>query len=231
LPDRTPLVIFPHAGGSAAAYRDLARRLQDRFDVHCTELPGHGRLRQQPFLDDMHKVVDAALAQARTATAGRPAAFFGHSMGAWVAFLAAGRMTDDRPTHLFLSAARPPHLGVHRKLLGLAPETFVRELERMGGVPPELLADREALELFLPALRADLRLLEPYQPPRGRPLDIPITVLRATGDDISDADASAWRETTTAECRVHTLPGGHFYLMEHADLVAAVLRRAIPAAA
>jgi surfactin synthase thioesterase subunit len=228
--DRPLLVIFPHAGGSAGAYRDLTRRLQDRFEVHCVELPGHGRLRQQPFLDDMHRIVDFALEQARGLMRGRRAAFLGHSMGAWVAFLTAGRLQDAAPVHLFLSAARPPHLGVHRKLLGLEPETFIRELERLGGVPPELAADRQALELFLPALRADLRLLEPFQPPRARPIDVPITVLRATGDDVTDADASAWGETTTAPCRIHTLPGSHFFLMEQPDLVCAVVRRALAAA-
>jgi surfactin synthase thioesterase subunit len=229
LADRSTLVVFPHAGGSAGAYRDLTRRLQDHFDVHCVELPGHGRLRQQPFLDGMPQIVDFALDQARAAASRQPTAFFGHSMGAWIAFLVAGRLRDASPIHLFLSAARPPHLGVHRKLLTLEPDLFIRELQRLGGVPPELAADRDALELFLPALRADLRLLEPYQPPRARPLDVPITVLRAAGDDITESDAAAWRETTTAACRLHTLPGGHFFLLEQPELVCAVVRRALAA--
>jgi surfactin synthase thioesterase subunit len=224
---RSTLVIFPHAGGSAGSYRELTRRLQDHFDVHCIELPGHGRLRQQPFLDGMPQIVDYACEQARPLVAARPAAFLGHSMGAWIAFLAASRLGDAAPAHLFLSAARPPHLGVHRKLLGLDADDFLRELERLGGVPPELLSDREALELFLPALRADLRLLEPYQPARGCPIDVPITVLRAAGDDITEPDAAAWHETTRAACRMLTLPGGHFFLFDQPDLVCAVVRRAL----
>jgi len=227
---RSTLVIFPHAGGSAGSYRELTRRLQDHFDVHCIELPGHGRLRQQAFLDGMPQIVDYACEQARPLVAARPAAFLGHSMGAWIAFLAASRLGDAAPAHLFLSAARPPHLGVHRKLLGLGADDFLRELERLGGVPPELLAERDALDLFLPALRADLGLLEPYQPPRARPIDVPITVLRAAGDDITEGDAGAWRETTTRACRIHTLPGGHFFLMEQPDLVCALLRRTLSAA-
>ena len=222
-------MIFPHAGGSAGAYRDLTKRLQMDFDVHCVELPGHGRLRYEPFLRDMAQITDFACEQTRALPG--PAAFFGHSMGAWVAYLAADRLRSAAPVHLFVSAARPPHLGVHRKLLGLEPDAFVRELERLGGLPPELAADREALELFLPALRADLQILEPFQPPMPRLLDVPITVLRATGDEISDEDASAWSGTTSGSCRVHTLPGSHFYLMEQPDLVCALLRRALAAAA
>jgi surfactin synthase thioesterase subunit len=228
--DRCTLIVFPHAGGSAGAYRDVARRLQPHYDVHCIELPGHGRLRQQPFLRDMDRIVDFASEQARAVTAPGPAAFLGHSMGAWIAFLVASRAAGVKPIHLFLSAARPPHLGVHRRLLGLDADAFLREVQRLGGVPAELLADREAMELFLPALRADLQLLEPFQPPRARPIDVPITVLRGAGDDITSGDAEAWRETTTAPCTVHTLPGGHFFLTEQPDLLCAVLRRALAAA-
>jgi surfactin synthase thioesterase subunit len=225
--DRFALVVFPHAGGSTTAYRDLIRRLQMDLDVHCIELPGHGRLRQQAFLEDMHAIADFAWEQTRAIVARQPTAFLGHSMGAWVAFLVAEQSRDQPPQHLFASAARPPHLGVHRKLLPLEPEVFVRELERMGGVPADLLADRDALELFLPALRADLRALEPFQHPLARPLDVPITVLRAAGDDITAADASEWRATTTGACHLHTLPGGHFFLMEQPELVSAVLRRSL----
>jgi surfactin synthase thioesterase subunit len=94
-------------------------------------------------------------------------------------------------------------------------------------VPVELLADRDALELFLPPLRADLRALEPFQHALTRPLDVPITVLRAAGDDITAADASEWRVTTTASCNVRTFPGGHFFLIEQPELVSAVLRRSL----
>jgi surfactin synthase thioesterase subunit len=229
LADRCTLVVFPHAGGSAATYRDLSRRLQDHFDVHCIELPGHGRLRQQPFLADMQQIVDFAGEQAEAAAARGPVAFLGHSMGAWVAYLVAAKSATVKPVRLFLSAARPPHLGVHRKLLDLGPDAFLRELERLGGVPAELLADKGAMELFLPALRTDLRLLESFQPTRARPIDVPMTVLRAAGDDITNEDAAAWSETTTAGCRVHTLPGGHFFLLEQPELVSAVLRRAMAA--
>jgi surfactin synthase thioesterase subunit len=225
--ERVALVVFPHAGGSVAAYRDFSRRLQADFDVHGVELPGHGRLRQQPFLDTMHAIADFAYEETRAVVARQPTAFLGHSMGAWIAFMVAERARDQPPRHLFASAARPPHLGIHRNLLRLENDELVEELSRLGGVPGELLADREALELFMPALRADLRALEPFKPPLARPLDVPITVLRAAGDEITVEDASAWSAATTGACRLHTLPGGHFFLTEQPDLVSAVLRRAM----
>ena len=225
--DRRALVVFPHAGGSTAAYREITRRLQVDLDVECVELPGHGRLRQQPFLGDMHEIADFAYERARVVVARQPTAFLGHSMGAWIAFMVAERARDQPPLHLVVSAARPPHLGIHRKLLSLEPDALVQELTRMGGIPAELLADRQALELFLPALRADLRAIEPFRPPLSGSLHVPITVLRGAGDDITVADASAWSVTTTGPSQLHTLPGGHFFLTEQPDLVCAVLRRAL----
>ena len=228
--DRAALVIFPHAGGSASAYRDLTSRLQADFDVHVVELPGHGRLGQRPFLPDMRAIADFAHEQVSAIAARQPTAFFGHSMGAWVALGAAQlaqRLEGRGPVHLFASAARPPHLGIHRNLLALDPDAFVRDLERLGGVPPELAADRAALELFLPALRADLAVIEAFKPPAGTPLDAPVTALRAAGDEITFEDAGAWRDTTRGAFDLQTLSGGHFYLMEQPDLVCAVIRRAL----
>ena len=224
---RLALVVFPHAGGSAASYRELNRRLQVDFDVQCVELPGHGELREQPFLGDMDQIADFAYEQTRGVLARQPTALLGHSMGAWVAYMVAQRASEQPPLHLVASAARPPHLGVHRELLRLAPEELVQELMRMGGIPAELLADREALELFLPALRADLAALEAFRPPLSSLLDLPITVLRAAGDDITAEDASAWSAVTTHPCQFHTLPGSHFFLTEQPALACAVLRRAL----
>src|SRR5690606_9419227 len=149
---------------------------------------------------------------------------------AWVA-LGAAQCLQQRGTgglvHLFASAARPPHLGIHRNLLALDPDAFIRDLQRLGGVPPELAADRAALELFLPALRADLAVVETFKPPLGVPIDAPVTALRAAGDEITFDDASAWRETTRGAFDLQTLPGSHFYLMEQPELVCAVIRRAL----
>ncbi len=230
MPERQALVIFPHAGGSAPAYRDLTTRLQADFDVHVVELPGHGRLGQRPFLPDMPAIGEFAFEQAGPIAGRQPAAFLGHSMGAWVALgvaQRAQRIGSQGPVHLYASAARPPHLGIHRNLLALDPDAFVRDLQRLGGVPPELAADRAALELFLPALRADLAAIESFKPPLGTPIDAPVTALRAAGDEITFEDAGAWRDTTRGAFDLQTLPGGHFYLMEQPDLVCAVIRRAL----
>lgn len=45
----------------------------------------------------------------------------------------------------------------------LSDEDFLKWLTMVGGTPPELLANPQVLQLFLPALKADLHLVENYR--------------------------------------------------------------------
>lgn len=45
----------------------------------------------------------------------------------------------------------------------LSDEDFLRWLSSMGGTPPELLGNPEVLQFFLPALKADLHVVENYR--------------------------------------------------------------------
>lgn len=49
------------------------------------------------------------------------------------------------------------------KRSGLPEEDFLKWLTAVGGTPPELLANPEVLKLFLPALKADLHVVENYR--------------------------------------------------------------------
>jgi len=40
---RTSVYVLPHAGGAAYAYKPLLEALTPEIEVHCLELPGHGR--------------------------------------------------------------------------------------------------------------------------------------------------------------------------------------------
>lgn len=45
----------------------------------------------------------------------------------------------------------------------LSDEEFLQWMISLGGTPPEILANPEALKLFLPVLRADLKVVENYR--------------------------------------------------------------------
>lgn len=45
----------------------------------------------------------------------------------------------------------------------LSDDDFLKWMSSIGGTPPELLANPEVLKLFLPALKADLHVVENYR--------------------------------------------------------------------
>ncbi len=46
---------------------------------------------------------------------------------------------------------------------------LLEEVRRLGGTPEAVLADRDLMDLLLPMVRADFRLVETYVPQPGRP--------------------------------------------------------------
>jgi surfactin synthase thioesterase subunit len=88
---------------------------------------------------------------------------------------------------------------------------FIEGLRRLGGTPPEVLANRELLDLVMPMLRADFALVGEYRPGPRR-LPCPILVLGGETDaETTPEGLAAWSACTTAQTRIAMLPGGHFF--------------------
>src|SRR5256885_1742010 len=79
--------------------------------------------------------------------------------------------------------------------------------------PDEVLAEEELRQLVLPALRADILVLEPYPRARELPLDCPISCFGGDEDrHVSRADLEAWADHTRGGFKVRTFPGRHFFI-------------------
>lgn len=221
------LFCFPHAGGAAVAHRALSLRVAPDADVLVAQYPGRHSRRAEPSLDDIGRLVDA-LAGAVAPLCDRPFAFFGHSMGALVAYELTRELERrgmSGPRHLFLSgrAAPTPHGNGFDRLT--TDEEIIARIRLLGGTVDGILDNAELMEIVMPPLRADYRALRSYAWRPGPPLDTPMTVLVGDSDPVVPvASAAAWRELTTAGAVLHTLPGGHFYLDERTEEVAGIVR-------
>ncbi len=104
------LVCFPHAGGSASAYRDLA--LPPEVEICAVQPPGRGPRRAEPACGSFKELTDAVIEALRpTLEAGMPFAFFGHSFGSLCAVEVTRALTERgfrTPLALFLSAHPAP---------------------------------------------------------------------------------------------------------------------------
>ncbi|MGX1760971.1 beta-ketoacyl synthase N-terminal-like domain-containing protein [Streptomyces lydicus] len=226
------LFCFPYAGGGASVFRKWGEWLPDHMEPWAVQLPGReDRLAEEP-IDDLELMVDA-LDQALSPLLDRPFAFFGHSMGAIVAWRLTDRLRTARkvhPAHVFVSGCRPPTHARTEPLWHQLPDTeLIGELRTMGATPEEILSDPELAQLFLPTIRADLAATESYQAPGRRPMGR-VTAFAGTGDAIvSPEQLRRWGELTDGPFDLEEFPGGHLFLTDNAKaVVARILERVDP---
>jgi surfactin synthase thioesterase subunit len=149
--------------------------LPDTVEVDALQLPGRGSRYRDPRVTDMSEMVRAVVDVLEPELAGMYG-FFGHSMGARIAFEAAReihRRGLPEPAQLWVSGSRAPHLPPRRAPIhGLPHDAFIAELRRYGGAPAAVFEDRELMELCVPTLRADFALLDTYEHRASAPLSI-----------------------------------------------------------
>ncbi|MEV7024440.1 alpha/beta fold hydrolase [Kitasatospora sp. NPDC093558] len=224
------LVCFPHAGGAASFFRGHSEALSGRFDVLAVQYPGRQDRYGERCPETVAELADGiAGAVTEAVTGGGPLAFFGHSLGAVLAFETALRLESHRsgpaPSLLFASARRAP--GLHRadrspdgtgprELHRLDDHELAQELRRLGGTDERLLADPRLFAKVAPAIRADFAASETYRAEDDSRLRCRIVAMVGDRDPrVGLEQAAAWRDHTTGAFDLRVFPGGHFYLTEH----------------
>ena len=219
------LVCFPHAGGSASFYYPVSAQLHGRVDVLAIQYPGRQDRRAERCVEDLRTLADRTF-EALRPWAGLPLTFFGHSMGALVAYEVAVRFERAglAVDHLFVSGRRGPAVERRESVHLLGDEGIVAEVRSLSGTDEGILADAELLRMVLPALRSDYRAVETYRGDPDTVLDCPITVLTGDRDPRTPLDeAHAWKHHTGAAFELRVFSGGHFYLSERPAEVIGVL--------
>lgn len=229
---RLRLFGFPYAGGGLAVFRQWAEALPAEMEFCPVQLPGRENRWREPAFDRLPPLV-AAVADNLQPYLDRPFAFFGHSLGALIAFEVTRQLRRSgrpAPRQLFISARRAPHWPDPDPPLHALPEAaFVEGLQqRYNNLPPAILQDAELLALFLPTLRADFAVLETYVHAVEPPLACPITCYGGRQDPRVSAEAlAAWGQVTTGAFATEFFPGGHFFLQTERAAVLAALSRAL----
>jgi len=189
--------------------------LEPAVEVCAVELPGHGTRLREPLQTCWSDLLVAIFPQIASA-ATRPFAFFGHSLGGLVAFEMARycrRRCCPGPACLFISGCSGPRDQSRKDLHLLADDALIEVLREFNGTPPEILANRELMEILLPVIRGDLILAETYQYDSADILDVPIKVLAGSRDpDIAMEQVKGWENETTNGCEIKCFEGDHFFI-------------------
>jgi medium-chain acyl-[acyl-carrier-protein] hydrolase len=230
---RIRLFCFPYAGGGASVFIPWIGRLAPEIEVCPVQLPGRENRISEPCLRDVDEVAERAK-NALTPFLDVNFAFFGHSLGALIAYETAQRVGLYGPRHLIVSGRRAPHFPrIEEPSSHLPDPDFERHLEKLKGTPREVLANRELMELLLPTVRADFRMDETYvHPVHYGKLSCPITVFGAVCDiDLPQSHLLAWNCVTQSNCHLHMFDGDHFFVLKQAkaviDTVGQILRNEV----
>jgi surfactin synthase thioesterase subunit len=177
----------------------------------AVQLPGRADRFREPPLDSMPALLDR-LVEVLRPLLGEPFAFYGLSMGAWVAWALAHRLRAESmplPLMVFLTSVASPDR--RRGQAEWADEAVLDYLHRMGGTPPEILGEPELLAGLLPTIRADLTLVDSFRFRAAMPLDIPIRAFAGIDDaEGSPERMTGWRAETFGRFDLDVVTGGHF---------------------
>jgi medium-chain acyl-[acyl-carrier-protein] hydrolase len=227
---RLRLYCFSHAGGDAASYLEWQTALSPDVEVWGVRLPGRG----SRFIEAPYRTLDEAVAAVTpvidAASAGIDYAFFGHSLGALMAFEVARslqRLHLRQPAMLIVSGSDAPDVrdAPHRFSI-LDDDALLDALAAFNGVPADLLTQRDLMRLCLPTTRADFEMVETYQYVPSELLKIPIRVLAGTADTHIRMDQlTAWKRQTSASCAVKCFDGDHFFIESRRHEVLSHLKR------
>jgi surfactin synthase thioesterase subunit len=216
-----PLVCLPFAGAGASFFYPWNAMTKEEIEITAIQLPGREwRIHEDPYRNAA-EAADELFPEIAEELGGGPVMFFGHSLGAVLAYELAHRFSTSPVfdvTHLIVSGSPGPWTRRTRRATGLPEAEFLERVREFAQYNAETMENLEVRELVLPILRADVEMHEDYLPSREDPLAAPITSLRGRDDELVSAErACEWTKATSREFEFTELPGSHMYLVEDAD--------------
>ncbi len=227
-PGSLPLLVFPHAGAGASAYRDFSKVLSTTFEVIVFQYPGRQDRAAEQALHSLPEIAAGAFAEfwASEHNRGVPIVAFGHSMGAMVAFefVRLAEAQGTRVNQLNVSATVAPcHAAAKPSHPTDDDEELLNHLLALEGTDSSVLADRDLMRLTLPVVKADFKAFDAYSCAEDVKVAAPIHAMGGDQDPyVTLSDLYGWGKHTDT-VRVTMFDGGHFYLDRHVEAIAPLL--------
>ena len=220
------LFLLPHAGSGAIIYRDWERLLPPDISPQAVTLPGRHNRREEETYENFWPLLEALHEAVLNDLDDRPFAFFGHCLGAQLAFRLAIRMEEEGgpvPAMVGMSGWSPVGFFKPTEEQSRMPEPeLVEWIKKLGSFPAEVYDNPEMLALVVPALRSDLRVAGDYDDD-GAGVSCPLASYGGRSDPLQEApDAMThWAARTPTYLGHNEYEGGHFYIDTHAQAVTA----------
>ncbi len=211
------LFLFPYAGGSPAVFSKWPVEFPDNIETNIVHYPGRGsRFNEAPIkeLSVLVKEINSAILPILD----KPFIFFGHSMGGMIAFELARTLCQQnlpQPKILFVSACGAPHLPDPNLPIHSLPDSeFIKSLQKLNGLPADVINNSELTQFLLPTLRADFEAIGNYKYIFSEDqLEFPIIAFRGSDDvHVSPERLEGWAAQTAAGFKSQYFSGDHFFI-------------------
>lgn len=227
------LFCLPYAGASAIVYSRWKKYLSSEIEICPVELAGRGRRFSSPNYSSMEEAVEDVYNSIKHNLDDVPYALFGHSMGSIIAFelyYRIKRLKHKGPVHIFFSGrGAPKNHSLDRKVIYHLPDDeFLKEVMEYGGMPEEFVGNRELLDIFMPVLRSDFKIIDTYNYIQGNEkIDCNITVLNGIEDNTIKGSINDWEDYISGTFQVVNFDGGHFFINNQEESVTNVINKVL----
>lgn len=225
------LYCLPFAGGNKYSYREFVEKAPSFLNIIPLEYPGRGAKIKEPLLSDINALADNLYNQISNEIGNNNYGLYGHSMGGLMSYLLTLKILENNkqaPSHLFITGTTGPSAPSRqeeKKRYLLDKKEFIEEIKELDGMPEEILQNEELLYYFEPILRSDFKLSENYLYQDHAPLNIPITVITGTDEDMELEDVQLWQKETTFKVDFKKMPGKHFFIFKHTQIVVDIISK------
>ena len=233
---KSRLFCLPYGGGGASLYRQWQLHLPEDIEVCPIQLPHReNRLKEKPITDinemikTLTKVIQPEL--------DRPYAFYGHSMGALIAYRLAYHLSEQseiKPLHLFVGGFSSPliypnpllkktlsrlnrlgieHIPEPEQIHQMSEEQLNEFANALSGFKRLSEKESELRKVLLPIFVGDLQLVQSYQPNQEETFTVPITAFHGEKDEqVTEDEMRAWKDLTSGVFNLQVIPGDHLFL-------------------
>ncbi|MFK3906242.1 MAG: thioesterase II family protein [Bacillota bacterium] len=204
-----------YAGSSKTVFRDWIKKIHD-IEFIPLEYKGRGTRLNEFNYANFNEAIDDICRIIKKDHGNSPYAIFGHSMGGYIAyelFYKLSKCNIQLPKHLFLSGINPPMLRKETNISHLDDDRFLEEVIKLGGISKTLLSHRDILNVFLPTLKNDFRIVEEYKyEDKKQKVDCNMTIILGTEDTLTQEYNRVWSDLCKKDIEFYKLTGNHFFL-------------------
>ena len=224
---------LPYAGASAEQlYSSWQQFITNKgfLDIVPLELPGRGKRFKEQYILDFRELVNDLLNNIKEGLPNNHYAFFGHSLGGLLSYEMSHLISDceiTKPIYLFISGCDSPN-EIVKKEMDLSDAGLMNVLLNYGGTSPQLLWDKELLDLYMPRLRSDFLALKSYSFVSNRkPLDIPMSVFHGSNDKTLVGETTEWARFSKGKIQYKSFNGGHCFIRQEISAVVKTIEQTL----